>query len=92
MAGLRPLAQPRVLDFDEVADFCARLKHRAGAEAGEGADFDPGGQRRALQVAIGTDFDPVGHSHAFAEEHVGLDHHVAAEHGVPREPHRFRGN
>ena len=44
---------------------------------------------RAGDVAEGVDGDIVGDLHIGAEDHIGLDHHIAPHFGVPAEPHRL---
>ena len=38
-------------------------------------------------MAVGEDVGAVLHHHARSEEHVGLDRHIAADHGVEAQPH-----
>ena len=57
----------------------------ARAQPGEGADDGAAADQAALQVAEGADLDPVLHRHAGAEDHVGADGDVLAEHACPRQ-------
>jgi hypothetical protein len=89
VVGLGALAEHGVLHLDEIADLGLLLQHRAGAQPGEGADLDALREGCAFDMAEGVDRDIVGHGHAGAEQHVGFDQHIAANPGVPREPHGF---
>ena len=90
MVGLGALAEPRLLDLDEIADPGALADLGAGAQPRIGADLGAGGDRRALDMAEGADRDALADRDAGAEDDVGLDHAVAADLGVVGEPDRLR--
>ena len=86
MVGLRAFAHPRFFDFDEIADLGFFLEHRAGAQPCIRADFAVRADGCALDMAECADFGVVGNTHTGAEEDVGLDQNIAANHRIIGEP------
>ncbi len=92
MIDLGAGADMRLLDFDEIADFCFGVQHCAGAQAGIGADLAAGADGRAFKVRKGPDRGAIGDGHAGAEHNMRFNHDIAANDRVVREPHCVRGD
>src|SRR5690242_16501840 len=90
MVDLGAFADLGLLELDEIAD--PRLLSEAGArpDPGERANAGFRADDCALDVAEGMDGRSVGDLHAWAEDDVRLDGHVAAELRVVGEPDAFR--